>query len=135
VQALLPEGAASASDEDQDEDDNVSSKQAKANEDDLSSKEALIAKGKTVYENNCVSCHQAGGQGLPPTFPALTGSDVVNGDIKAQIKLMKAGKGMMPAFGSTLSPAEFAAVVTYTRNALGNSVNDMITPSEIEAMQ
>ncbi|MGR8951328.1 MAG: cytochrome c oxidase subunit II, partial [Gammaproteobacteria bacterium] len=136
VQALLPEGAATGSasveDEEEDEDEDT---EAKADAGDLSSKEGLIARGKTVYESNCASCHQAGGQGLPPTFPALTGSDVVTGDIKEQVKLMQAGKGMMPAFGDSLSPADFAAVVTYTRNALGNTVNDMITPAEIEALQ
>lgn len=136
LQALLPEGVSGgmAPDEDE-EDESAGSEQSSTSEGDLSSKEGLMAKGKTVYESNCASCHQSGGQGMPPTFPALTGSEIVNGDIKAQVKLMKAGKGMMPAFGSTLNPAEFAAVVTYTRNALGNSVNDMIAPSEIEAMQ
>lgn len=135
VQALLPEGAgaAAAAEEDEDEADDAPAATAPAKAD-ASSKDGLIAKGKGVYESNCVSCHQAGGQGLPPTFPALTGSDVVTGDIKEQVKLMKVGKGMMPAFGDTLSAEDFAAVVTYTRNALGNSVNDMITPEEIEAL-
>lgn len=98
-------------------------------------KDELIARGKEVYESNCVSCHQAEGQGMPPTFPALTGSPVVTGDIKAQVDLMMNGKGMMPAFGKTLSATDFAAVVTYTRNGLGNAVNDFIQPKEIEAMQ
>lgn len=142
VQALLPEGAgaASAADVEEDDEEETSSVPQKAEaaqtaQADPASKEGLIAKGKSVYESHCVSCHQANGQGLPPTFPALTDSDVVNGDIQEQIKLMKTGKGMMPAFGSTLSPADFAAVVTYTRNALGNAKNDMITPAEIEALQ
>jgi cytochrome c oxidase subunit 2 len=137
VQAMLPEGAAAVSESDEDEEEveeSAPAAETKADKNAPLSKEALMAKGKTVYESHCVSCHQAGGQGLPPTFPALTGSDVVNGDIKEQIKLMKAGKGMMPAFGGTLSPEEFAAVVTYTRNALGNSVNDLITPEEIEPL-
>lgn len=98
-------------------------------------KDELIGRGKEVYESNCVSCHQAEGQGMPPTFPALTGSPVVTGDIKAQVDLMMNGKGMMPAFGKTLSATDFAAVVTYTRNGLGNAVNDSIQPKEIEAMQ
>jgi cytochrome c oxidase subunit 2 len=99
------------------------------------SKEDLIIKGKTVYETNCASCHQADGQGMPPTFPALTGSSVVTGDIDGQVKFIMNGKGMMPAFGKMLNPTDFAAVVTYTRNGLGNSVNDSIQPSAIKALQ
>jgi cytochrome c oxidase subunit 2 len=99
------------------------------------SKDDLIAKGKTVYETNCASCHQADGKGMPPTFPALTGSSVVTGDINAQVKFILNGKGMMPAFGKMLNPTDFAAVVTYTRNGLGNSVNDSIKPSAIQALQ
>ena len=60
---------------------------------------------------------------------------VVTGDIKGQVNLMLNGKGMMPAFGRSLSATDFAAVVTYTRNNLGNSMNDSIQPSEIEAMK
>ena len=98
------------------------------------SKDELVAKGKYVYASNCASCHQPDGQGMPPTFPALTGSAVVKGDINAQVDLMLHGKGMMPAFGA-LSATDFAAVVTYTRNGLGNSVNDVIQPSAIQTLQ
>ena len=99
------------------------------------SKDELVAKGKSVYASSCASCHMEEGQGMPPTFPALTGSAVVKGDINAQVDLMLNGKGMMPAFGAMLSATDFAAVVTYTRNGLGNSVNDAIQPSAIQALQ
>ncbi|MFZ2450159.1 MAG: cytochrome c oxidase subunit II [Methylovulum miyakonense] len=97
--------------------------------------EALVALGKTVYEGNCASCHQSEGQGMAPMFPALTGSAVVKGDMNAQVNLMLNGKGMMPAFGHTLDAKEFAAVVTFTRNSLGNSVKDAIQPSAIQKLQ
>jgi cytochrome c oxidase subunit 2 len=97
--------------------------------------EELIAKGKSVYETNCASCHMADGAGLPGAFPAIKASPVVTGDINAQVKLMLNGKGMMPAFGKMLSPVDFAAVVTYTRNGLGNSVGDSIQPSAIQTLQ
>jgi cytochrome c oxidase subunit 2 len=48
---------------------------------------------------------------------------------------MMSGKGMMPAFGTQLSAEEFAAVVTYTRNALGNSMGDFIQPSAVKSLQ
>ncbi|MDO9106408.1 MAG: cytochrome c oxidase subunit II [Methylovulum sp.] len=99
------------------------------------SKDELISLGKSVYDSNCVSCHQAEGQGNPPMFPALKGSSVVKGDINAQIDLMLNGKGMMPGFGHTLKATDFAAVVTFTRNGLGNSVNDVVQPSVIQKLQ
>lgn len=99
------------------------------------SKADLVALGKTVYASNCASCHQAEGQGTPPMFPALKGSAVVTGDINAQVNLMLNGKGMMPGFGHTLTATDFAAVVTFTRNGLGNSVNDVIQPSAIQKLQ
>ncbi len=99
------------------------------------SKEDLIAKGETIYANNCASCHMPDGSGMPGTFPAIKGSPIVTGDIKGQIDIMFNGKGMMPAFGQMLSAVDFAAVSTFIRNGLGNSVGDMVQPSEIAAMQ
>ena len=37
----------------------------------------------------------------------------------------------MAAFGNQLSEVDIAAVVTYERNALGNSVGDMLTPQDV----
>lgn len=95
----------------------------------------LIAKGETVYANNCSSCHMADGSGMPGTFPAISGSAIVTGDINAQVDLMMNGKGMMPAFGQMLSAVDFAAVSTFIRNGLGNKVDDLIQPSAIQALQ
>ncbi|MGR9115699.1 MAG: cytochrome c oxidase subunit II [Gammaproteobacteria bacterium] len=99
------------------------------------SKDELMAKGESVYINNCASCHMADGAGMAGTFPAISGSAIVTGDINGQIDLMYNGKGMMPAFGQMLSEVEFAAVVTYTRNALGNSVGDSVQPSAIKSLK
>jgi len=98
-------------------------------------KEALITKGESIYANNCASCHMADGTGIPGTFPSIKGSPVVAGDMDAQIEEVMNGKGMMPAFGTMLSAVDFAAVITYTRNALGNSVGDFVQPSKIKLLQ
>lgn len=131
IQKLLAgnEGSASASvsEEKTDTQENV----------DVSAKlslDELVAKGETVYASNCQGCHQANGEGLPPMFPALTASAVVTGDIDAQINLMLNGKNSMPAFGKTLNAVDFAAVLAYTRNKLGNSAGDFKQPSEIQAL-
>jgi cytochrome c oxidase subunit 2 len=99
------------------------------------SQDELIAKGESVYTNNCGSCHMADGAGLAGTFPAITASAVVTGDMDTQVDLMLNGKGMMPAFGQMLDPVDFAAVSTFIRNGLGNSVGDSIQPAAIKALQ
>jgi cytochrome c oxidase subunit 2 len=40
---------------------------------------ALAAHGEKVFAANCAACHQASGKGVPPAFPALDGSKIVNG--------------------------------------------------------
>lgn len=99
------------------------------------SQEDLIAKGEGVYANNCASCHMADGAGLAGTFPAVAGSSIVTGDMNAQVELLLNGKGMMPAFGQMLDPIDFAAVSTFIRNGLGNSVGDSIQPAAVKSLQ
>jgi cytochrome c oxidase subunit 2 len=110
------------------------------------SKDELLAKGKEVYEKQCLVCHQADGQGLPPAFPALKGSKIVTGPLLSpegkiiadshvdRVMNGKAGTAMQ-AFKSTLTDVELAAVITYERNALGNSVGDMIQPAQIKSLR
>ena len=108
------------------------------------SKEDLIAHGKEVYEKNCVVCHQANGQGMPPAFPAMTGSKVINGPIfDAGGKLIKDshldrvlnGKNVMPAWKSVLNDSDIAAVVTFERNSFGNTMGDMVQPAQVKALR
>jgi cytochrome c oxidase subunit II len=94
----------------------------------------LVKKGEGVYQEKCQSCHQPGGIGMPPVFPALKGSAVVTGNIDAQVDLMLNGKGMMPAFGKSLNAVDFASVLAFTRNKF-NATGDFKQPSEIEALQ
>ncbi len=80
---------------------------------------ALFEKGQGLYAQNCAACHQADGKGLPGTFPALAGSKVV-ADVHAAIQKITQGGGGMPAF-KQLGPEDLAALLTYIRNAFGNS--------------
>ncbi len=97
----------------------------------------LVAQGQTVYTTFCMACHQQNGQGLPPAFPALTGSPTTNGPITDHVTTVLNGRPgtAMAAYGALLSPVDLAAVITFERNALGNSVGDMITPVEILQIQ
>ena len=97
----------------------------------------LVAQGQTVYTTFCMACHQQNGQGLPPAFPALTGSPTTTGPITDHVTTVLNGRPgtAMAAFGALLSPVDLAAVITFERNALGNSMGDMITPVEILQIQ
>jgi len=99
----------------------------------------LIARGEKVFTANCAACHQANGKGVPGAFPALDGSKVVTGPKDAQIKtvldgVVKNGQPTaMVAWKNTLSDADIAAVITYTRNSWGNHTGEAIQPAEVKA--
>ena len=99
----------------------------------------LMARGGAAYAANCAACHQANGKGVAGAFPALDGSKIVAGPKDVQIKTVlngvtKDGKPTaMIAWGGTLSDADIAAVVTYTRNAWGNHTGEAIQPAEVKA--
>ncbi len=97
----------------------------------------LKARGETVYAANCVACHQATGKGVPPAFPPLDGSKMVQGPKADQIALILAGKPntAMAAFGKQLNDVEMAAVVTYTRNNWGNKTGEAIQPADVKALR
>jgi cytochrome c oxidase subunit 2 len=96
-------------------------------------KDDLIANGKTVYEKNCAVCHQATGAGMPPAFPALTGGVITTGPIAGHLEIILNGKNIMPPWKDLLNDVEIASVIAYERNALGNSVGDIIQPTEVKA--
>jgi cytochrome c oxidase subunit 2 len=94
----------------------------------------LKAHGEKVYAQNCVACHQATGMGVPGSFPALSGSKVVDGPKADQIKLLLAGKqGTAMASFKHLSDADLAGVITFTRNNWSNKTGEAVAPAEIKA--
>jgi cytochrome c oxidase subunit 2 len=100
---------------------------------------ALAARGEKVYAANCVACHQANGQGVPPAFPPLANSPKVLGGQDEQIHILLNGvvkNGTPTAMASfkQLSDTEIAAVITYTRNSFGNKAEDnLVQPKEVAA--
>lgn len=98
----------------------------------LSMDEAL-AQGEAIYNRNCVACHQAGGVGMPPVFPALAGSAKTTGDLQVTMDTLVNGVPgtAMAAYDRQLNPIELAAIITYVRNAFGNNTGDMVQPAEV----
>jgi len=78
-------------------------------------KDDLIAKGKGVYEKSCAVCHGATGAGIPPVFPAMTGSAVATGPVEAHLDIILNGKNSMPAWKDVLNDTDIAAVIAYER--------------------
>ncbi|SOD42083.1 cytochrome c oxidase subunit 2 [Nitrosovibrio sp. Nv4] len=96
----------------------------------------LKAEGEKVYAANCVACHQANGKGIPGTFAALDGSKVATGPKAGHIDIVMNGKtGTAMAAFKHLSDVQIAAVVTYERNAWGNTAGDVVQPSEINELR
>ncbi|QJR13617.1 cytochrome c oxidase subunit II [Usitatibacter palustris] len=93
----------------------------------------LKAAGEKVYAANCVACHQATGKGMPPAFPALDGSKVVQGPKAAQVATVLKGRPntAMASFAH-LSNTDLAAVITYTRTSWGNKSGE-VQPAEVKA--
>ncbi len=88
--------------------------------------------GSKLFAAHCAACHQAGGTGIPETFPPLAGSNWVNGREATVVQIVLHGlhgpltvngaayDGVMPEFGSQLSDAQIAAVLSYVRGQWGN---------------
>ncbi|EGF31240.1 Putative diheme cytochrome c-553 [Oxalobacteraceae bacterium IMCC9480] len=89
--------------------------------------------GSKLYEQHCVNCHRADGNGIPPHYPPLAGNRaitmasainpiriVLNGGFPPSTGGNPRPYGM-PPFAAVLSDDEVAAVVSYTRASWGNA--------------
>ena len=71
--------------------------------------------GKALFVSNCGSCHTLGAAGTSGQIgPKLDG---VGLDEQSVVAVMKAGPGVMPEFGKTLSPAEITAIAKFVASA------------------
>jgi cytochrome c oxidase subunit 2 len=106
---------------------------AEASADKAWSQEELFSKGQDLYNSKCSACHQITGLGLPPAFPALKDSKIAVGPVKDHLGIVlngKAGTAMQP--WNSLNDLEIAAIVTYERNAWGNS-GGLVQPADVKA--
>jgi cytochrome c oxidase subunit 2 len=95
----------------------------------------LMPIGEQVFLDNCATCHEPNGMGQGTTYPALVGSDIATGPLEAHIDRVMNGKvdTEMQAWAPQLSDRELGAVITYERNAWGNSTADVVQPRTIFA--
>ena len=91
---------------------------------------ASVARGKQVYLQQCLACHQADASGVPNMNPPLIKTKQVLGDKTALIKIVLNGlQGVEidgDSFNGVMAPhpdltdQEIADVLTYIRNSFGN---------------
>ncbi|KGE04833.1 Cytochrome c oxidase polypeptide II [Pseudohaliea rubra DSM 19751] len=93
--------------------------------------EELMARGKAVYERNCLACHGARGEGGVGT--AIAGSPIATGELGGHLEIGINGVAgtAMQAFGGQLNDVDLAAVITYQRNAFGNNMGDLVQPIDV----
>jgi len=97
-----------------------------------SSDQQKIAAGREVYIAHCSQCHQPEGQGYAQVYPRLAGDPIVNLDDAAPtIEVVLHGRGSMPSFNDELTSEERAQVISYIRNAWGNSAST-VTSSQAQ---
>ena len=95
--------------------------------------QAQFDNGAKLYQTHCADCHQANGSGIAPAYPPLAGNRALTmADAANPIRIVLNGgfapgtEGNprpygMPAYGPLLDDGEVAAVVSYLRNAWGNT--------------
>jgi mono/diheme cytochrome c family protein len=103
--------------------------------------------GKKLFSANCVTCHQANGQGQPGQFPPLAGSEFVLGDASnrliaivlkglqgpVQVKGQGFNNAMQPWEGQ-YTDQQLAAILSYIRSDWGNNAPE-IPPEAVKAMR
>jgi mono/diheme cytochrome c family protein len=95
--------------------------------------QSVMKVGAQIYADECSGCHKSDGSGTPALFPMLKGAPAVQQtDPTTLLRVVLRGAAAagtdkaptapsMPQFGWILTDEQVAAVVTYIRNAWGNS--------------
>jgi mono/diheme cytochrome c family protein len=108
--------------------------------------DAVLALGKTKYEQVCITCHMADGNGTPGVFPPLVGSEWVNtAEANVPISIVLHGlQGPISVKGATyeavmqpwgmIPDADIAAILTYVRSSWGNKAS-AVTPEQVKAIR
>jgi len=93
---------------------------------------ANLPDGKLLYTNNCMSCHQANGEGLKGAFPSLKGSPIVLGDdLELLVNIIMLGYDARPEYAvmnavgldNNLTPEEVTAIINHEKTSWGNNAS------------
>lgn len=103
-----------------------------------------IARGKDVYIQQCLACHQADGSGVEGTNPSLVRTKYVRGDKATLVRIILKGmQGVdidderyrnVMAPHADLTDQQIADVLTYVRNSFGNKAS-AVTAAEVEKIR
>lgn len=106
--------------------------------------EEKIARGKLIFTQSCIACHQSEGQGIPGAFPPLTKSDYFAKDANKIINAITNGlsgeitvngkiyNNIMPK--QVFSDEDLSYVITYVLNNFGNKGGE-VKPGQVKAMR
>ncbi|TDO28457.1 c-type cytochrome [Sediminibacterium goheungense] len=105
---------------------------------------AAIERGKTVYLQRCMACHQMDGGGVPRLNPPLDGASKVKGADKVYL-IRTVIKGMTErveidgeyydnnmSANADLTDVQIADVLTYIRNSWSNKAS-VVSAAEVKA--
>jgi mono/diheme cytochrome c family protein len=112
---------------------------------------ASAERGKGIYMQTCMACHQPTGLGIPGAFPPFDGSEYVQGDSRRLVALVIKGyqgpitvKGVQynniliavdTQFPQLKEDAKLADVLNYIRTAWSNKAETAITAEFIQKVR
>lgn len=119
----------------------MTSRQAKSEQGGI---QASITRGKQVYLEQCLACHQMDAKGVPNMNPPLIKSKYVLGDKAALVKIVLNGMKQVQIDGNDytgvmaphpdLTDQQIADVLTYVRNSFGNKAS-AVTVAQVKAIR
>jgi mono/diheme cytochrome c family protein len=103
-----------------------------------------IARGREMYAQQCVACHQADGSGVEGTSPSLVKTKYVLGDKAVLVRIILQGMQGVEIDGeryrnvmaphADLTDEQIADVLTYVRYSFGNK-GSVVTAGEVKAVR
>lgn len=102
--------------------------------------DASVARGKTIYNTQCVTCHREKGEGIKDVYPPLAKSDYLMANRARSIGIVVNGAtGEITVNGAKydgemlsvdLPDAQVSDVLNYVRNSWGNK-GEAVKPGEV----